>query len=625
VTPLPRRATSPLPLAVRRPVRHRPLQRRQLRGLPGPVRRGHLHRQGPAGRAGHARRARRPPARGQVLSHDLLEGALARCAAVTDVTLIEDAPFHADVAPRACTAGRAATGSCCRSCCSPGCRYGLPATGRAVNRWKMFDNLRRSLVAPMSLLLLLALAGRALSPWAALALVLAAFTAGPLMGALAGFLPSPRRRGQAPLLPPCAVDLARACCGGLWHLAQLLQQAMLAVDAIVRALYRLFSQSPPPAAVDHRRRRAGRGQTDFGARAAPHWKMPVVALLLLGALWRSARPPALALVLCCAVGGLAGVDLVGQPPACRAPGSDRCRPADQAYLTASRATPGATSSAASAPTTTTCRRTTCRPRRTTCWRTAPRPPTSACTCWRGLRAAVRLDRHAGPAVAAGGHAGHAGPAAAPPRPLPELVRHADRRAAAADVRVDGRQRQPERPPARRGQACRELAAAPVRWPRRTGGAQRLGSPADPAAGSVVAQRPRAAGAALGAGRPPRSQALGGARSAAAIAAAVGWPAPAAAMRLLRTIADTASVWPGSRLRLPVPPASATCCTSATGWPSSAGRRLLRPAGLGVAPDQPAGHRQGRRAGAPLAALGRPFFAVGARPGCARGRARCSST
>ena len=35
---------------------------------------------------------------GQVLSHDLLEGSLARCAAVTDITLIEDAPFHADVA-----------------------------------------------------------------------------------------------------------------------------------------------------------------------------------------------------------------------------------------------------------------------------------------------------------------------------------------------------------------------------------------------------------------------------------------------------------------------------------------------------------------------------------------------
>ena len=52
-----------LPLAVLRPERHRPLQRRQLRGLPGRVRRRHLHRQGPARRAGGARRARRPPAR----------------------------------------------------------------------------------------------------------------------------------------------------------------------------------------------------------------------------------------------------------------------------------------------------------------------------------------------------------------------------------------------------------------------------------------------------------------------------------------------------------------------------------------------------------------------------------
>ena len=42
VTPLPApQRRHALPLAVRRPVRHRPLQRRQLRGLPGPVRRRH--------------------------------------------------------------------------------------------------------------------------------------------------------------------------------------------------------------------------------------------------------------------------------------------------------------------------------------------------------------------------------------------------------------------------------------------------------------------------------------------------------------------------------------------------------------------------------------------------------
>ena len=35
---------------------------------------------------------------GQVLSHDLIEGCLLRCAAVTDISLLEEAPFHADVA-----------------------------------------------------------------------------------------------------------------------------------------------------------------------------------------------------------------------------------------------------------------------------------------------------------------------------------------------------------------------------------------------------------------------------------------------------------------------------------------------------------------------------------------------
>ena len=87
---------------------------------------------------------------------------------------------------------------------------------RAINRWKMFDNLRRSLVAPMSLvLLLLALGGAVLSPWAALALVLAAFTAGPLMGAVAGFAPSRDDLAKLHFYRQASVDLARALWGGL--------------------------------------------------------------------------------------------------------------------------------------------------------------------------------------------------------------------------------------------------------------------------------------------------------------------------------------------------------------------------------------------------------------------------
>jgi cyclic beta-1,2-glucan synthetase len=65
-------------------------------------------------------------------------------------------------------------------------RWGLSP----INRWKLLDNLRRSLMAPASLLLLvLALAGLGLPLLTTLAVVVAAYAAGPVMGALAGWVP----------------------------------------------------------------------------------------------------------------------------------------------------------------------------------------------------------------------------------------------------------------------------------------------------------------------------------------------------------------------------------------------------------------------------------------------------
>ena len=253
-------------------------------------------------RAMHAVLGRRLP-EGQVLSHDLLEGAIARCAAVTDVTLIEDAPTHADVAASRVhrwTRGDwqllpILLGSLLAPMFGSG-HYPL----RAINRWKMFDNLRRSLVAPMSLaLLVLALATSVLSPWAALALVLAAFLAGPLMGAVAGFAPSRDDVALRHFYWRAATDLLRALCGGLWHLATLLQQALLAVDAIVRALYRML--------VSHQRllqwTTAAAAQvsakTNLKALLRTHWSLPVVALALLAVLLATGtRHPELALSLC---------------------------------------------------------------------------------------------------------------------------------------------------------------------------------------------------------------------------------------------------------------------------------------------------------------------------------------
>ncbi|OYU46181.1 MAG: carbohydrate-binding protein, partial [Burkholderiales bacterium PBB4] len=182
----------------------------------------------------HAALAHKLP-EGQVLSHDLLEGALARCGTVTDITLMEDAPSHADVA--ASRTHRWTRGDW----------QLLPLLLRArhfgispLNAWKMLDNLRRSLVTPASLaLLVLVLQQRALAPWVAVLVVLAAFSSGAMMGALAGLVPGRGDLERMHFLREALADLARATGAGLWHLALLLQHALLNVDAIARALFRM--------------------------------------------------------------------------------------------------------------------------------------------------------------------------------------------------------------------------------------------------------------------------------------------------------------------------------------------------------------------------------------------------
>ena len=82
---------------------------------------------------------------GQVLSHDLIEGALSRCSAVSDVTLVEDAPAHPDMASARLHRWTRGDWQLLPFLLSP---KRWPMAG--INRWKLLDNLRRSLVAPAS-------------------------------------------------------------------------------------------------------------------------------------------------------------------------------------------------------------------------------------------------------------------------------------------------------------------------------------------------------------------------------------------------------------------------------------------------------------------------------------------
>ncbi|MEP7297578.1 MAG: glucoamylase family protein, partial [Burkholderiales bacterium] len=244
----------------------------------------------------HAVLAHRLPD-GRVLSHDLLEGSLARCAAVTDVSIIEDAPFHADVAASRVHRWTRGDWQLLPFLLRPGA-YPL----HAINRWKMIDNLRRSLVAPVSLgLMLLALGTGAVSPSVALALVLAAFIAGPLMGAVAGFAPSRDTIAKIHFYRQALTDLWRAVSSGLWQMAQLLRLAITSSDAVVRALYRMTISQRNLLEWTTAAAAQASASTDLRELARKHVVVPITALALWLALLLAGTPAPWFATLLCAV------------------------------------------------------------------------------------------------------------------------------------------------------------------------------------------------------------------------------------------------------------------------------------------------------------------------------------
>ena len=230
----------------------------------------------------------------QILSHDLIEGNYARCGLVTDVELFDDFPprYHA----YALREHRWARGDW----------QLLPWLGRTVptadgprpnplpvlERWKILDNLRRSLVPP-ALVGLLVLGWTVLpgSPWVWTAFALAVpalpivqLFLGSIVSAIRGSSISPIL-GIGHALPPTAGQVA------LW-IAFLADQARRLVDAIGRTLNRLFVSHrrllewETAAATEHR---LGTGLGNF---IRTMWPSPAWALTI-GGLVALVRPSAL--------------------------------------------------------------------------------------------------------------------------------------------------------------------------------------------------------------------------------------------------------------------------------------------------------------------------------------------
>jgi cyclic beta-1,2-glucan glucanotransferase len=178
-----------------------------------------------------------------LLSHDLLEGLFARPGLVTDLELFESFPAHYEL--DAARQHRWARGDwqllpwlLPRVRDASGRR--IPNRISIIGRWKIVDNLRRSLAAPAAFSTLVAswvLPGAPAAVWTG-AVIVAALLPG-LFGVLAGIVPP--RHGMAKrsflrgIRHDVAVELGRAAFG----FVVLAHKAWLMGDAIGRTLFRL--------------------------------------------------------------------------------------------------------------------------------------------------------------------------------------------------------------------------------------------------------------------------------------------------------------------------------------------------------------------------------------------------
>ena len=233
---------------------------------------------------------------GTLLSHDLFEGVFARAGLASDIEFVEDFPARYDVAARRqhrWTRGDWQLAPWVFA------HWSGPRALTPLGRWKMADNLRRSLLAPATVL---AFVIACLLPnghsWPAAAWLFAAIAIPTLLPVV--FAVIPRRRG-IPLR-----NHFMALAGDLWLAAQqtgfaaitLADRAWRMGDAIVRTLWRLLVSRRhllewTTAAQAARRPRLDPKDSyrDMAGGLA------LAVLLLLGAPWLAAGGAALAITL----------------------------------------------------------------------------------------------------------------------------------------------------------------------------------------------------------------------------------------------------------------------------------------------------------------------------------------
>ena len=178
---------------------------------------------------------------GSLLSHDLFEGTFARSAVASDIEVIEEYPSRYDAA--AARAHRWARGDWQLLPWLLGRRDRARSRGGGVpliGRWKMLDNLRRSVSAPAGLL---ALFVGWMLPWPAslwwTGMIVLSIATPALLPVLAAVIPRSRGVELRSHFRALRGDAGLACLQVALLLCFLPHQSWLMTDAIVRTLYRM--------------------------------------------------------------------------------------------------------------------------------------------------------------------------------------------------------------------------------------------------------------------------------------------------------------------------------------------------------------------------------------------------
>jgi len=179
----------------------------------------------------------------RILSHDLIEGCYARSGLLSDVQLYEDYPatYDADVARR----HRWIRGDwqIARWILPrpPGLDHkGLKNPLSLLSRWKILDNLRRSLVAPSIIILLLFIWLRLSPAWIWSLAVLGVIFIPVFLSAFLDLFQKPEDITLRQHLPEVSRSFSRHILQGVFTFACMPYEAYLSLDAILRVSWRIL-------------------------------------------------------------------------------------------------------------------------------------------------------------------------------------------------------------------------------------------------------------------------------------------------------------------------------------------------------------------------------------------------